>query len=166
MYADDTNSLFLGTAFATLNIKNWLLSTNKLTLNVTKTEYMLIASKYRLENIPTSPQLQIYSTPIRVQKSESVGVWIDSTPIRVQKSESVGVWIDSTPTRVQKSESVGVWIDSTPIRVQKSESVGVWIDEKLIWSENIDSVAKKISRAIGGLRQIGPLVAFHTLLMI
>ena len=68
---------------------------------------------------------------------------------------------------MQKRESVGVWIDSTPItRVQKRESVGVWIDEKLTWSEHIDSVAKKISRAIGGLRQIRPFVTFGTLLTI
>ena len=125
MYADDTNITLPVNCIRDIeknpvnsdlmNIKDWLLSANKLSLNVTKTEYMLIASKYRLENIP-SLQLRIDSTPIT--------------------------------------------------RVQKSESVGVWIDEKLTWSENIDSVAKKISRAIGGLRQIGPFVTFHTLLMI
>ena len=36
----------------------------------------------------------------------------------------------------------------------------------MTWSEHIDSVANKISRAIGGLRQIRPFVTFDTLLTI
>ena len=124
MYADDSNITLPGICIRDIeetlnrdlmNIKDWLLA-NKLSLNVTKTEYMLIASKYRLENIPRSPQLRIDSTPIT--------------------------------------------------RVQKSESVGVWIDEKLTWSEHIDSVANKVLRAIGGLRQIRLFITFDTLLTI
>ena len=51
-------------------------------------------------------------------------------------------------------------------RVPTSKSLGVHIDENLSWSGHIDETAKKISRAINGLRQVRPFVHFHTLLTI
>ena len=59
MYADDTNLTGIGTTCTEIegnlnleleNINEWLLA-NKLTLNMGKTEYMVIGSKQRLKNM-------------------------------------------------------------------------------------------------------------------
>ena len=124
MYADDTNITYPGNSIHEIelnlnkelaNVRDWLLA-NKLSLNAAKTEYMLIASKYRLKNIHRNPQLKINSKSIS--------------------------------------------------RVNKSKSVGVMVDENLTWSEHINTIAKKVSSAIAGLRQIRPSVTFDTLVTI
>ena len=40
------------------------------------------------------------------------------------------------------------------------------VDENLTWSEHINTIAKKVSSAIAGLRQIRPFVTFDTLVTI
>ena len=124
MFADDTHVTIQGTCARELetrlnpdleNVKEWLLA-NKLSINTTKTEYMLIGSKYKLANIVRSPSFHMG-----------------------------GYNIERVPT---------------------SKSLGVHIDENLSWSGHIDETAKKISRAINGLRQVRPFVHFHTLLAI
>ena len=51
-----------------------------------------------------------------------------------------------------------LFLNRQPIkRVRVTKSLGVLIDERLSWSDHIDSIAKKISSAIAGLRQAGLL---------
>ena len=60
-----------------LNIK-WLIA-NKLTLNMTKTEFMLIGSRQKLNTLTASPVLSINGTPVnQVSTSKSLGVLIDA----------------------------------------------------------------------------------------
>ena len=60
-----------------LNIK-WLIA-NKLTLNMTKTEFMLIGSRQKLKTLTTSPVLSINGTLVnQVSTSKSLGVLIDA----------------------------------------------------------------------------------------
>ena len=92
------------------NVKEWLLA-NKLSINTTKTEYMLIGSKYKLANIKRSPIFHLDGSNIK--------------------------------------------------RVYTSKSLGMHIDENLSWSDYIDEMVKKISRAINGLKQVRPFVHFH-----
>ena len=47
-----------------LNINRWLIA-NKLTLNVTKTEFMLIGSRQKLNNLPSLPSLKTNNVPIK-----------------------------------------------------------------------------------------------------
>jgi hypothetical protein len=55
----------------------WLLA-NKLTLNVNKTEYMLIGSRQRQSQINTEPILSIGSESIkRVSSTKTLGVIVD-----------------------------------------------------------------------------------------
>ena len=65
MFADDTNLFCKGQSSADIeyklncdldNIQKWLIS-NKLTLNLTKTEYMLIGSQQRLDKILETPKI-------------------------------------------------------------------------------------------------------------
>ena len=72
LFADDTNLSVRGATageigekleFDLNNVHNWLL-TNKLTLNVKKTEYMLIGSRQKLSQVKIDPDLHIGSEGI------------------------------------------------------------------------------------------------------
>ena len=86
MYADDTNLTYASNDIYVLesklnqdleSVNKWLIS-NKLTLNMTKTEYMLIGSRQRLRTLSENPNLKINSVPInRVSTTKSLGVIID-----------------------------------------------------------------------------------------
>ena len=59
------------------------------------------------------------------------------------------------------------FINNQPIkRVRSSKSLGVYIDERLAWTEQIDKASKKISSAIGGLKQVRPFVDKETAIII
>ena len=61
-----------------LNISKWLIA-NKLTLNMTKTEFMLIGSRQKLKTLTASPVLSINGTLVnQVSTSQSLGVLIDA----------------------------------------------------------------------------------------
>ena len=93
----------------------WLLA-NKLSLNVTKTEYMFIGSDDNLRKIRDIPHLNLGDTSIR--------------------------------------------------RVHSSKSLGVYMGERLSWDAHIEYISKRVSSAIGGLRQVRSLVPFDTALTI
>ena len=59
------------------NINGWLIA-NKLTLNMTKTEFMLIGSRQKLDSQSALPALAINGTQLnRVNFTNSLGVLID-----------------------------------------------------------------------------------------
>ena len=59
------------------NVHNWLIA-NKLTLNMTKTEFMLIGSRQRLSTVTVSPTLTITDFRVtQVATAKSLGVIID-----------------------------------------------------------------------------------------
>ena len=85
-YADDTSITFTGNDADEMNncinldlerIRVWL-AANKLTLNMTKTEFLLIGSKQRLLNFTAKPTASINQFPIKhVSRVKSLGVHID-----------------------------------------------------------------------------------------
>ena len=87
MYADDTHLTYASANAADLqsslnsdlaNVSIWL-NANKLTLNTTKTEFMLIGTRQRLSTLRNHPKPQINGTPIdEVTSAKSLGVLIDS----------------------------------------------------------------------------------------
>ena len=86
MYADDTSITFAGSDVDEINscinlnlerIRVWL-AANKLTLNMTMTEFLLIGSKQNLLNFTANPTANINQFPIkRVSTVKSLGVDID-----------------------------------------------------------------------------------------
>ena len=56
--------------------------------------------------------------------------------------------------------------DETIKRVTMSKSLGMYLDEDLSWNEHVDYIARKISSAVGGLKQVRPFVTQETLLTI
>jgi hypothetical protein len=86
MFADDTTLTASGKSIQQIeskincdliNIKEWLLG-NKLSLNLTKTEYLVIGSQFNLNNLTSEPNIMIDNVPIkRVTKTKSLGIQID-----------------------------------------------------------------------------------------
>ena len=88
MYADDTSLTLASTdidhinyclKYDLSNVYEWL-AANKLTLNVTKTEFMLIASRQKLSQFTESPSLTINENTIeQVTSAKSLGVYVNQT---------------------------------------------------------------------------------------
>ena len=86
MYADDTHLTFSSNDIIAIDeilnrnlesVNNWLIS-NKLTLNATKTEFMSIGSRQRLNTLPRPPHLTIGGVPVnQVSTAKSLGVYVD-----------------------------------------------------------------------------------------
>ena len=87
MYADDTDLTYAGDNTGDIesrlnhdleNVKKWLIA-KKLTLNMTKTEFMLIGSRQRLYALTNPPIPEINGAPItQVSVAKSLGVLIDN----------------------------------------------------------------------------------------
>ena len=86
MYADDTSLTFASVDLKHIDdclnydlnrVYKWL-SANKLTLNLTKTEFMLVASRQKLSTFPEIPSFSTNDHPVQqVSSTKSLGVHID-----------------------------------------------------------------------------------------
>ena len=86
MYADDTHLTFSRNDRTAIDeilnrdlesVNNWLVS-NKLTLNATKTEFMLIGSRQRLNTLPRPLHLTIGGVPVnQVSTAKFLSVYTD-----------------------------------------------------------------------------------------
>ena len=83
MYADDTHLTYADNDICSIeaslnqdlsNINHWLIA-NILTLNMTKTEFIIIGSRQKLNSLSALPFLEINGTQLnRVNFSKSLGV--------------------------------------------------------------------------------------------
>ena len=88
MYADDTYLTLAGNIADSIklnlnkdlrSVSEWLIA-NRLTLNKSKTEFMLIGSRQRLRLFVDSPSLKIGGAQIsQVPITKSLGIYIDET---------------------------------------------------------------------------------------
>ena len=86
MFADDTTLTVSGKSIQDVevainhdltNVKQWL-SANRLSLNLVKTEYLLIGSRYNINNLLAAPNVFVGDTPIKkVKETKALGVHID-----------------------------------------------------------------------------------------
>ena len=86
MFADDTNLTTSGSSIADVqsnlnedseHIHEWLL-TNKLALNKEKTEYMIVGSRQRLNNINNDLELKLGRSRMkRVKETKTLGIIVD-----------------------------------------------------------------------------------------
>ncbi|CAB3995383.1 interferon-inducible GTPase 5-like [Paramuricea clavata] len=73
------------------NVANWL-SANKLTLNSSKTEYMIIGSKKRLSQVTADPAISVGNLEIkRVEMTRSLGLMIDELADDDKNAAKTGV---------------------------------------------------------------------------
>ena len=86
MYADDTHITYAGSDLHLIQsslphdlerLSKWLVC-NRLTLNATKTEFMVIGSRERLSTLSDTLELSIDNVPIeQVSSVKSLGIYID-----------------------------------------------------------------------------------------
>ena len=86
MFADDTTLTVSGKSLHDVevainhdlsNVNQWLCA-NKLSLNLVKTEYILIGSRHNINNILATPKVFVGDIPIkRVRETKALGVYID-----------------------------------------------------------------------------------------
>ena len=97
----------------------------------------------------------------------SVRDWLlaNKLSINVAKTEQMFIGSDASLSKIQWQTQI--FLDGIPItRVKSAKSIGVYIDERLSWAEHIDYLAKKVSSAIAGLRQVRPFTSIETALTI
>ena len=83
------------------NVANWL-SANKLTLNNSKTEYMIIGSKKRLSQVTADPAISVGNLEIkRVEMTKSLGLMID---------ESLDQGLKFAVSRYPRDTEIWFWI--------------------------------------------------------
>ncbi|CAB4042980.1 Hypothetical predicted protein, partial [Paramuricea clavata] len=92
MFADDTTLTVSGKSIQDVevainhdltNVKQWL-SANRLSLNLVKTEYLLIGSRYNKNNLLAAPNVFVGDTPIKkVKETKALGVHIDEFLLNV-----------------------------------------------------------------------------------
>jgi hypothetical protein len=86
MFADDTTVTACGKSLLEIeskinsdlaNVNTWLLA-NKLSLNLVKTEHLLIGSRSKINNLTSEPNIVINNRPIkRVNETKSLSILID-----------------------------------------------------------------------------------------
>ena len=85
--------------------------------------------------------------------------------LNVTKTEHMFIGSDDNLRKIRDVPHLHLG-DTTMKRLHSSKSVGVYIDERLSWDAHIDYISKRVSSAIGGLRQVRTLVPFDTALTI
>ena len=104
MYADDTNMTFTACSIPELQhdmnidlqfLQNWL-TANRLTLNVLKTEFMLVGSRQRVATLTQELDLSVSGILLkRVNSSKCIGVEIDEFLTRDAQISSVSTKLPS-----------------------------------------------------------------------
>ena len=155
MYADDTNLSICGETAADIekylndeleNVHKWL-SINKLTLNIDKTEYMIIGSRQRISKIPDDCQTKIEigcKEVKRVTSTKSLGVIIDD---KLCWNEQ----IDGISTKA--SRAIGIirrakpYVKKDSLEVMYQSLVLPYFDYcSLVWSNCNQTLKDKIQR--------------------
>ena len=113
MFADDTSLTAAGETLNEIekranedlkNVRNWL-SANKLNLNIAKTEYVLIGSRYRINSLDVQPSINIDKQSVkRVKHTKVLGVQIDEHLNWGKHIESIASKISSGIGAIKKAK--------------------------------------------------------------
>ena len=92
-----------------------------------------------------------------------ISEWLLANKLSLNITKTEHMFIGSDDMLNKISDAVAVHFGNNPIkRVHKSKSLGIIIDERLSWTDHIDVLSRKVSSAIGGLRQARPFVDLKT----
>ena len=106
----------------------------------------------------------IYATNSDLSK---ISQWLLANELSLNVAKTEHMFIASDDKLNKLRDMPYAFINNQPIkRVRSSKSLGVYIDERLAWTEQIDKASKKISSAIGGLKQVRPFVDKETAIII
>lgn len=93
----------------------------------------------------------------------NISEWLLANRLSLNVAKTEQMFIGSDDNLNKISNSAAVYLGNKPIkRVRKSKSLGITIDERLSWTDHINVLSRKVSSAIGGLRQVRPFVDLNT----
>ena len=125
-------------------VHQWLLS-NKLTLNIERTEYMIIGSKQRLTNITNDPKIELGELEIkRVDKSKTLGVTIDEHLTWKNQVDSIKKKVSKGIAMLRRMKEY-VFI-STLIKVYNGIILPHFDYWSLVWDECADYLLAKLQK--------------------
>ena len=151
IYADDTVLLFSNPEVEALNqnvqagiksVAEWL-SSNKLTLNVGKTEYMLFANKRKL-NLVRNFDLNINETKIkRTEKFKYLGVYFDPT---LSLKEHINITAGKLKNKLNKIERAIPYLTNDTKKLLFNALILPHIDYcSEVWSSASNACLKKVA---------------------
>ena len=114
-------------------------------------------------NITTTGKSITETIQVTNSDLENITEWLYANKLSLNIGKIEQMFIASDDMLNKIGDSTINTLAGEPIkRVRNSKSLGIAIDERLSWSVHINAVAKKVSSAIGGLRQIRHLVDKET----
>ena len=122
-----------------------MVTSNKLTLNNEKTEYMIIGSKQRLTNITNDPKIELGEAEIkRVEKSKTLGVIIDEHLTWKNQVDSIRKKVSKGIAMLRRmKEYVSI---STLIKVYNAIILSHFDYCSLVWDECADYLLTKLQK--------------------
>ena len=97
----------------------------------------------------------------------NINQWLLANKLSLNVAKTEHMFIGSYAKLNNLRDTPYIYMNNQPIkRVKSSKSLGVYIDERLTWTEQIDKACKKISSAIGGLKQVRPFIDRDTAIVI
>ena len=149
MYADGTHLTFSASDNEDIcvnadmsNINQWL-SVNKLTLNKSKTDFMLICSEQKLNNMANSVNLEIDGLKInQVSSCKSLGVTIDDT---LSWNEHINTLSKMVASGIGAVKRIGYCVPPTTLRLIYNSLVQSYSDYcNIVWGNCGLTLAKKL----------------------
>ena len=155
MFADDTHMTYSSNSINDINlyfsedlfnVSEWL-SANKLTLNQTKTEFMLIGSRQRISTFNSEPALALNNIPVkRVSHLKSLRMHID-------KLLSWNVLIDKLCKKFASSKSalkrIRPFVNSNTLQMIFSSLIRPYFDYcSVVWDGCVITLAGKIQKLL------------------
>lgn len=164
MYADDTNISLSAKNAATLrqlinnelsNLNKWL-QVNKLSLNISKTEYMIIGSRQRLSAMTDNQALEISiegKEISRVNETKSLGVYIDETLSWKKHIDEISKKISSGIGALKRlrpfiSQSTAVKIYKSLIEPHFDYCSGVWYGISNTLCDKLQKLQNRAARVV------------------
>lgn len=114
-------------------------------------------------NITTTGSSIVEITNSAEADLQNIKEWLiaNKLSLNVTKTEQMFIGSDHNLSKIR--EDTPILLDKKPIkRVKASKSLGIYIDERLSWHDQINEMSKKITKAIGGLRQVRQFVPVQT----
>ena len=153
MYADDTHLTFASNNVEDINlylnqdltkVNEWLIA-NKLTLNQSKTEFMLIGSRQRLSTFISAPSLAIEGVPIKqVPLTKSLGVHIDE---HFTWSEHIHKLTKMIASGIRALKRVRPFVPATPLRYIYNSLIQPHFDYcSVVWGNCNKTLADKLQK--------------------
>lgn len=97
----------------------------------------------------------------------NIRTWLLANKLSLNVAKTEHMFIGSDDKLSIIEDKPYAFIDGIPVRrVKCTKSLGMHIDERLSWDDHINYTSRKVSSAIGGLKQVRPFISEKTAILI